>query len=80
MTSPRTMLHGLLVLVGIGIDVATATDAQVVHEVALCITIYMQDLLFQRDAYKRYIGSPYDNFLRVNDLPAAPLAGQSKAA
>ncbi|HEY5254545.1 MAG TPA: hypothetical protein VIJ53_07830 [Acidobacteriaceae bacterium] len=62
------------------IDVTTATDAQVVNEVALCITTYMQDLLFQRDAYKRYIGSPYDNFLRVNHLPAAPLAGQSKAA
>ena len=62
------------------IDVSTATDAQVMNEVALCITTYMQDLLFQRDAYKRYIGSPYDNFLRVNHLPAAPLAGQSKSA
>ena len=40
----------------------------------------MQDLLFQRDSYGRYIGSPYDNFLRVNHLPAAPLAGQTKAA
>ena len=28
-------------------DVSTATDAQVVNEVALCITTYMQDLLFQ---------------------------------
>ena len=62
------------------IDVSTATDAEVVNEVSLCITTYMQDLLFQRDAYKRYIGSPYDNFLRVNHLPVAPLAGQSKAA
>jgi cytochrome c peroxidase len=62
------------------IDVATATDAQVVNELALCITTYMHDLLFQRDKFGRYIGSPYDNFLRVNHLPAAPLAGQSKAA
>jgi cytochrome c peroxidase len=62
------------------IDVSTATDAQVVNEVALCISQYMQDLLFQRDSYNRYIGSPYDNFLRVNHLPRAPLAGETKAA
>lgn len=61
------------------LDVSTATDLQVVNEMALCITTYMQDLLFQRDQFGRYIGSPYDNFLRVNHLPAAPLAGQSKA-
>lgn len=62
------------------LDVATATDAQVVNEVAMCISTYMGDLLFQRDKYGRYIGSPYDNFLRVNHLPAQPLAGESKAA
>ncbi len=62
------------------IDVATATDAQVVNEVALCIGQYMKDLLYQRDSFGRYIGTPYDNFLRVNHLPAAPLAGQTKAA
>jgi cytochrome c peroxidase len=62
------------------IDVATATDAQVVNEVALCIGQYMKDLLFQRDSFGRYIGSPYDNFLRVNHLPQVPLAGQTKAA
>lgn len=61
------------------LNVATATDAQVMEEVALCITKYMQDLLFQRDKFGRYIGSPYDAFLRVNHLPQMPLAGQSKA-
>ncbi len=61
------------------LDVSTATDAQVVNEVAFCITTYMQDLLFKRDQFQRYIGSPYDNFLRVNHLPQAPLAGQTKA-
>jgi len=39
----------------------------------------MKDLLFQRDQFGRYIGSPYDNFLRVNHLPQAPLAGELKA-
>lgn len=62
------------------LDVSTATDAQIVNEVALCIATYMKDLLFQKDAFGRYIGSPYDNFLRVNHLPQAPLAGESKAA
>ena len=62
------------------LDVATASDTQVVNEIALCIATYMRDLLFQRDKYGRYIGSPYDNFLRVNHLPAQPLAGETKAA
>ncbi|HTB96329.1 MAG TPA: hypothetical protein VK716_04935 [Terracidiphilus sp.] len=62
------------------LDVSTASDVAVVNEVAICIAKYMQDLLFQRDAFGRYIGSPYDNFLRVNHLPQAPLAGESKAA
>ncbi len=52
---------------------------QVVNEIALCMATYMKDLLFQRDKFGRYIGSPYDNFLRVNHLPQAPLAGESKA-
>lgn len=62
------------------LDVATATDDQVVNEVAICIATYMKDLLFQRDTFSRYIGSPYDNFLRVNHLPQAPLAGETKAS
>jgi cytochrome c peroxidase len=60
------------------LDVATATDDQILHEVALCVNQYMEDLLFQRDEYGRYIGSPYDNFLRVNHLPVEPIAGQSR--
>jgi cytochrome c peroxidase len=62
------------------LDVSTASDEELVNEVALCIATYMKDLLFQRDAFGRYIGSPYDNFVRVNHLPQAPLAGETKAA
>jgi len=61
------------------LDVSTASDTQVVNEIAMCIAQYMKDLLFQRDQFGRYIGSPYDNFVRVNHLPQAPLAGESKA-
>jgi cytochrome c peroxidase len=70
----------LLLTPGERLDVSTATDEQVVAEVAHCITAYMQDLLFQQDKYKRNIGSPYDNFLRVNHLPQSPLAGESRTA
>ena len=77
-TDPR-ITSDLLLTPSEQLDVSTASDAQVVAEVAHCISKYMQDLLFQRDKFKRYIGSPYDNFLRVNNLPQAPLAGESKA-
>ena len=61
------------------LDVKTATDQQILDEVSLCIATYMRDLLFQQDEYGRYIGSPYDNFLRVNHLPVQPLAGETRA-
>jgi hypothetical protein len=61
------------------IDVTTATDQQILDEVALCISTYMHDLLFKQDEFGRYIGSPYDNFLRVNHLPVQPLAGETRA-
>ena len=78
-TDPR-ITKDLLLPPSQRLDVTTATDTQVVNEVALCIATYMRDLLFQRDSFGRYIGSPYDNFLRVNHLPSAPLAGETKAA
>jgi cytochrome c peroxidase len=77
-TDPR-IPSDLLLPASQRLDVSTATDAQVVGEVAICIAQYMKDLLFQRDSFGRYIGSPYDNFLRVNHLPQQPLGGESKA-
>lgn len=61
------------------LDVATATDQQILNEIGLCIATYMKDLKFQQDEYGRYTGSPYDVFLRVNRLPVQPRAGQSAA-
>jgi cytochrome c peroxidase len=78
-TDPR-ITSDILLPASQRLDVSTATDIQVVNEVAMCIAKYMSDLLFQRDEFGRYIGSPYDNFLRVNHLPQAPLAGESKPA
>ncbi len=61
------------------LDVKTATDQQILDEVAMMISTYMRDLLFSQDEFGRYIGSPYDNFLRVNHLSVQPLAGETKA-
>ncbi len=39
----------------------------------MMISTYMRDLLFSQDEFGRYIGSPYDVFLRMNHLPVQPL-------
>ena len=59
------------------IDVNKASDAQIVALVAKCISTYMRDLLFQQDEFGRFIGSPYDVFLRLNHLPVQPNAGET---
>ena len=69
----------LLIPASFRIDVATASDQQVINLLASCIAQYMKDLLFQRDEYGQYVGSPYDNFLRVNHLPQTVLAGETRA-
>jgi len=61
------------------IDVSTATNDQILNLVAKCISTYMRDLLFQQDEFGRYIGSPYDVFLRINHLPVQPNAGETRA-
>lgn len=61
------------------IDANTATDDQILNLVAKCIATYMGDLLFQQDEFGRYIGSPYDVFIRINHLPALPNVGESIA-
>jgi cytochrome c peroxidase len=78
-TDPR-ITSDLLLPTNLRLDVTKATDAQVVQELAICVTQYMKDLLFQRDEFSRYVGSPYDNFLRVNHLPQQVLAGETRAA
>lgn len=59
------------------IDVNTASDEQILALVAKCVSQYMRDLLFKQDEFGRYIGSPYDVFLRINHLPVQPDAGES---
>jgi hypothetical protein len=78
-TDPR-ITPDLLLPANLRLDVTKATDAQVVNELAIFVSQYMHDLLYQRDEFSRYIGTPYDNFIRVNHLPQEVLAGETRAA
>src|SRR5262249_31068284 len=59
------------------LDVATATDQPILDSLTALITQYMDSLLFQQDQQGRYIGSPYDVFLKINNLPRQPDSGES---
>jgi hypothetical protein len=59
------------------LNVQTASDDQILTAVANLVSAYMQGLLFQQDSFGRYIGSPYDVFLRINHLPTQPIAGET---
>lgn len=58
------------------IDVTTATDDQVLHEVAILTHAYMDSLRFTSGQPP----SPYDVFLQKNGLPSGPNQGESDAA
>jgi hypothetical protein len=77
-TDPK-ITSDLLIPAADRIDVNTASDQQILDLVAKCISTYMGDLLFQQDELGRYIGSPYDVFLRINHLPVQPNAGETPA-
>jgi len=61
------------------LNVQTASNDQILAAVANLVSAYMQGLLFQQDSFGRYIGSPYDVFLRINHLPTQPNAGETIA-
>lgn len=78
-TDPR-ITSDILLPASQRIDVTTATDIQIVNEVALCISQYFKDLQFKHDNFGRYDTSPYDLFLNANHLPLAPLVGETDLA
>ncbi|GAB4520179.1 MAG: cytochrome c peroxidase [Haliangiales bacterium] len=53
-----------------------ASDEEYVRAVVRLITAYVKSLRFARDE-DGHIGSPYDRFLLVNELPRAPAAGET---
>jgi cytochrome c553 len=62
---------------GFRIDVATATDRQVLDEVARLIAAYLNSLRLEHTAEGVHSGSAYDMFLAKNDLPALPAQGET---
>jgi cytochrome c peroxidase len=59
------------------IDVTTASYKEILEAVAKLIEAYFRSLVFAQDAEGDFNGSPYDVFLRKNDLPRAPDKGES---
>ena len=59
------------------IDVTTASDKQIVDTVAKLISAYVNNLTFEMDDEGHYIGSPYDHFLKINNLPRKPNKNES---
>jgi hypothetical protein len=62
------------------IDVTTATDRQILDEVARLISAYLESLKLERTAQGIHSGSAYDMFLAKNNLPTQPAPGETDAA
>jgi len=54
------------------LDVAAANDKQILDTVARLVSAYVSNLSFQVDQHGNYVGSPYDAFLKKNNLPRQP--------
>lgn len=61
------------------IDVAKATDGEILSVCARLVADYLRSLQFARDAAGLHHGSPYDAFLESNRLPRAPRPGEAPA-
>ena len=62
------------------VDVATASDMQIIDAVAKLIAAYVDNLTYAKDPQGNYIGSPYDQFLKLNKLPRQPHKDESAQA
>lgn len=51
------------------LNVDSASDKQIVNAVAKLISAYVTNLSFSQDDKGQYNGSPYDEFLKINNLP-----------
>ncbi|MGH8398914.1 MAG: hypothetical protein ACRETA_11840 [Gammaproteobacteria bacterium] len=59
------------------LNIATASDEQIVRDAANLIASYSNSLAFSRDSNNEFNGSPYDQFLILNNLSRAPSANQT---
>jgi hypothetical protein len=60
-------------------DVTAASDQQILDAVAKLLGAYLESLQFARDRDDVHDGSPYDLFLKLNNLPRQPNSGESDA-
>lgn len=59
------------------IDVKKATDQQIINFVTNAVSSFMNTLDFKKDKNGDYIGSAYDKFLKLNNLPRSPQNGEN---
>jgi len=62
------------------IDVDNATDSEILDAIAKLVSAYVTNLTFATDDNGNYIASPYDVFLKKNNLPAKPDKNESVKA
>ncbi|HEY2343317.1 MAG TPA: hypothetical protein VGH90_09825 [Chthoniobacteraceae bacterium] len=65
---------------GYRLDVAHATDQQILKAIGNLVAAYMDSLVFSQDAQGNFNGTPYDVFLQKNHLPRHPAPGESDLA
>lgn len=61
------------------IDVTRASDREIFDALLKIMDAYLSSLEFSRSFDGHYDGSPYDAFLRLNELPLGPERGESDA-
>lgn len=59
------------------LDVATASDEQLVDAVVALLGAYLESRSLSRNLAGELDGSPYDAFLELNELPRTPAAGET---
>jgi len=62
------------------VDVSKANDVQIVTAATKLIAVYVTGLTFSQDEAGVYNGSPYDAFLKRNNLPRQPSTDESFAS
>lgn len=62
------------------LNLSEISDTDILGRLGDLVAAYLDSLVFSRDATGAYDGSPYDVFLRQNDLPRQPADGETDRA
>jgi Di-haem cytochrome c peroxidase len=65
---------------GYRLNVARATDQQILDVIGRLVQAYLDSLVFSQDGQGIFNGTPYDAFLLKNHLPRRPAPGESDIA